>query len=503
LSSPELSGEALRASEERFRRCFELSPIGMAITSPSQGCLEVNHELCRILGYERSELLQMSWVQMTHPSDLAADLAQFNRVLAAEIDGYTLEKRFIRKDGRVIHTLMGTRCVRHTDGSVNYFIGLVQDITARKATEEKLVGSERRFRLLVESIPHQIWSYRADGSFGYWNQQLIDYTGLTEDELQRGGWAALPVHPEDVERCQAAWAVAIANGTTFEVQQRLRGRDGRYRRLVCRAVPVKDKNAGPIQWFGTNTDVEDFRHAEERLQTLQAELAYVARLSTMGEMAASIAHEVNQPLTAISTNASACARWLAAEPPALREAFAAVQGIVRDTHRAANVIAQIRAFLHREPPQRALINLNEVISDVLALVHGELTDHDVSWRVVPFAKVTAVTANRIQLQQVILNLLMNAIESLRETMGRPRLLTIYVTQDGEDKVRLAVRDSGLGLLADEMDWIFEAFRTTKPHGLGMGLSISRSIVEAHGGRLWATQNDGPGATFQFNLPLQR
>ncbi|HWW50438.1 MAG TPA: PAS domain S-box protein, partial [Verrucomicrobiae bacterium] len=181
--------DVLRSSEERFRRYFELGLIGMAMSSPTKGILEVNDELCRILGYQRSELLQKNWAEITHPDDLAADVAQFNRVMAGEIEGYSIDKRWLRKDGLAIDSIMAAKCLRRADGSVEYFVWLVLDTTERKRAEEKLGESERRFRLLAESIPHHVWSFRPDGSVGYWNQRLRDYTGSTEAELRSGGWA--------------------------------------------------------------------------------------------------------------------------------------------------------------------------------------------------------------------------------------------------------------------------------------------------------------------------
>ena len=177
--------QALQRSEARFRRYFELGLVGMAMTSPEKGILEVNDELCRILGYERSELLQKTWAELTHPDDLAADVAQFNRVMAGEIDGYTLDKRWIRKDGQVVDSIVSGTCVRRSDGSVDYFVGLLQDITRRKRAEERIQESERRFHLLIESIPHLVWSLQTNGTLAYWNQRLADYTGLTEEELRQ------------------------------------------------------------------------------------------------------------------------------------------------------------------------------------------------------------------------------------------------------------------------------------------------------------------------------
>src|SRR3984893_6799550 len=215
--------DLLRASEERFRRYFELGLIGMAMSSLTKGILEVNDELCRILGYQRSELLQKNWAEITHPDDLAADVAQFNRVMAGQIEGYSLDKRWIHKDGRIIDSIMAAKCLRRADGSVDYFVGLVLDTTERKRAEEKLGESERRFRLLAESIPHHVWGFRLDGSSGYWNQRLIGYTGLTEEELGSDGWPAL--HPDDVARVKSAWEKARTHGAEHEAAARRPGRD--------------------------------------------------------------------------------------------------------------------------------------------------------------------------------------------------------------------------------------------------------------------------------------
>jgi PAS domain S-box-containing protein len=365
--------KALRtASEERFRRYFELGLIGMAITSPEKGYLEVNDELCRILGYERAELLQKTWAEMTHPDDLAPDVAQFQRVLSGEIDGYTIDKRWIRKDGRIVHSIMSARCLR-ADGAVEYLVGLVQDITARKRTEESL-------------------------------------------------------------------------------------------------------------------------------QRAQADLAHIARIATMGEMASSIAHELNQPLAAVVANANACARWLATQPPNLPEANEAVARIVRDGKRASEVIARIRAFVGRRESQKSLLRLDDVTREALSMMTAVLRGHGVALSIAPAAQLPPVMADRVQVQQVILNFVMNAVEAMERSTERT--LMVGVDAYGAGALRVWVRDSGAGLDPAHRDRIFDAFYTTKPNGMGMGLAISRSIVEAHGGRLWATPNDGPGETFQFTLPVR-
>ena len=305
--------QALRKSEDRFRRYFELGLIGMATTSPAKGILEVNDELCRILGYERSELLQKTWAELTHPDDLAAEVAQFDRVMAGEMDGYILDKRWIRKDGQIIDSIMAANCLRRPDGSVDYFVGSVHDITERKRNEEKLQESENRLRVLMESIPHHVWSFRTDGTLDYWNQRLVDYTGLTAGQLNKGGWEAC--HPDEVAGVREAWRKAWSDGTPYEMERRIRGRDGRYRRFVCRGEPVPDAHGRVVEWFGTDTDVEDRRQAEEELHDAQSELAHITRMTTVGELAAAIAHEINQPLGAIVNNANVSLQLAGARNP--------------------------------------------------------------------------------------------------------------------------------------------------------------------------------------------
>jgi C4-dicarboxylate-specific signal transduction histidine kinase len=248
------------------------------------------------------------------------------------------------------------------------------------------------------------------------------------------------------------------------------------------------------------TDITESKRAEEALRTSQAELAHVTRIMTMGELAASIAHEVNQPLSAIVASGSACIRWLDGPVPNLADAREAAQRIVRDGKRAGEVIARIRALTRKANTEKERLDLNGMIEEVVALVGGEILKNRVALRTELRDDLPAVLGDRIQLQQLVLNLVMNAIEAMSAVADWPRELAI-TTQNGEpDHVVVAVRDSGVGLDPKSSERIFEAFYTTKPAGMGMGLSISRSIVQDHGGRLWAVANDGPGTTFQFTVP---
>jgi C4-dicarboxylate-specific signal transduction histidine kinase len=250
-------------------------------------------------------------------------------------------------------------------------------------------------------------------------------------------------------------------------------------------------------------DVTAAKRAEEELHKTQAELAHVMRVTTLGELTASIAHEVNQPLAAVVTNAEACLRWLDRATPNMDEARRSVEWIIKDGNRAADVIQRIRALSKKTDTQKLPIDINDVVNEVIALVQRELSSHQVSLRTELAPALPVVLADRVQLQQVIINLVINGIEAMQAVTDRPRELVIRSGHDNSDRVLVEVRDSGVGIDPETVNRLFTAFFTTKPGGLGMGLSICRSIIEAHEGRLWASRNMGRGATFQFTMPSYR
>jgi two-component system, LuxR family, sensor kinase FixL len=262
----------------------------------------------------------------------------------------------------------------------------------------------------------------------------------------------------------------------------------------------RDENGNPVAILETNNDITERRRAEEALQKAQAELAHVTRVTAMGELTSSIAHEVNQPLTAIVTNGNASLRWLAGEPLNLDEARESLERIIKEAHRASEVIARIRTLVKKSVPQKGRLDIAELIQDVVTLVQGELRRNRVILVAEVGTDIPHVHGDRVQLQQVLLNLLINGIEAMSTVTDRPRKLVISADRSETDNVLVAVKDSGVGIREQNRDQLFDAFFTTKAEGLGMGLSISRSIIEAHGGRLWAMANDGWGATFQFTLP---
>ena len=316
-------------------------------------------------------------------------------------------------------------------------------------------------------------------------------------------WGAA-VHPEDREQHESKWRASLATGQTFSAEMRLcRPTDGEYRWCLDSAVPLRDEHGNILKWYGFVVDIEDRKRAEEALQKVQAELAHVARVTTMGALTSSIAHEVNQPLGAIVTNADAALRWLAGQPPNIDEARETLGRIVRDGHRAGEVIGRVRALLKKTATVTARVDLNGLIEDAAALLQGELRRHRILLRTELAHDLAPVAGDRVQLQQVILNLMMNGIEAMKAVTDRPRELLIVSRPEAPAAVLVAVQDAGTGLDPQSVERVFEAFYTTKAEGLGMGLAICRSIIEAHGGRLWASANEPQGAVFQFTLPSEQ
>ena len=366
-----------------------------------------------------------------------------------------------------------------------------------RARIQQLRRQERKLRDVIETIPTFAWTARPDGAVDFINHHWVEYTGLSADRTVGSGWQAA-VHAADLKRHAEKWRVSLATGEPFENEVRYRrAADEQYRWFLARAVPLRDQRGKILKWYGISTDIEDRKRAEEEREGLRADLAHVNRVSTLGEMAATLAHEIKQPIAAAITSANSCIEWLAHEPPNLDRARAAAGRIDKYGNRAAEIIDRIRSLYKKSPPQRQLVEVNEIIREMVELLRAEANLYAVSIRTDLVADLPKINADRVQLQQVFMNLILNAIEAMKETGG---VLTVK-TQLGENgQLLISVSDIGVGLPKEKTEQIFDTFFTTKPQGSGMGLSISRSIVEAHGGRLWASANDGRGATFHFTLP---
>jgi PAS domain S-box-containing protein len=437
-----------------------------------------------------------------------------------------------KRDGMQVVVASRWALQRDDQGRPGAILETNNDITERKRAEAKLRDNERRYRNIFETAGVSIWEedfsqvkaaideLKAQGVRDFrqylaahpefvWQAismvKIVDVNDATvrlfgaqsKDALLRSLRAIFTPETQDVF---AAELVAIAEGrTSFESETVLQNLQGDTLTVLL-TITFPPQPATLDSVLVSLTDITERRQAEEALRRAQAELAHVTRVMTVGELAASIAHEVNQPLTGVITNGNACLRWLGRTPPDLDEGREAVRRMIRDGSRASEVMARIRTLLRKAEPQKTRLAINDVIGEVIALAESEVHRNRVVLKTDLAADFPPVLGDRIQLQQVLLNLMLNGMEAMRAVTDRSRELIIRSQPEETDAIRVAVQDAGVGIDPQDMDRIFTAFVTTKPEGLGMGLAISRSIIEAHGGRLWATPNAGPGATVQFTLP---
>ncbi len=432
----------------------------------------------------------------------------------------------------------------------------------RKRAEQQLRQTEQELRLTIDTIPVGVATYRRDGTPEFYNRSWRDYTGLSLEEL-KAQWYGAGYDIEDQKRAEGALrrseaylaeAQRLSHTGSFgrevtgggivwskemyrilevdqaveptidlvlqrahpddrelvwhEIQHLAQGEhdyefrllppSGVVKHLHVRAHRVNDESGGE-EIIGAVMDVTAIKEAQEALQTAQAELAHVARVTALGEMSASIAHEVNQPLTAIVVSGEASLRWLTREVPNIDQALVAIRRIVDDANRASGVVGRIRKLARKADPQVIELDINEVIDETVPLVKRETLSHRVTLQLQLAPGLPSVRGDRIQLQQVIINLVINAVQAMATVTDRARVVVIRTQQHESDQVLVAVEDVGIGMAPESLKRLFRAFYTTKPDGMGMGLSICRSIIEAHGGRVWASPNIGPGMTFQFTI----
>ena len=337
-----------------------------------------------------------------------------------------------------------------------------------------------------------------DGRFLLVNRKFEEVVGLTSQEIL--GKSAFDLFPLNASAYHAADREVIETGKGLETEKILTTDRGDRVFLATKSL-LSDESSKPYALFEISTEITERKQAESDLREMQAELAHLNRVMTVGELTASIAHEINQPLAAIVMNGNAALRWLALDPPNLAKARDSADLIIRDGDRASEVIARIRALLKKAPPSKSVLDINEFVLEVVDLTRSEMVRNGIRLGVELAGKLPSLPGDRIQLQQVMLNLIANAVEAMRAIQDRERLLMVSSGSLNDDVVWIAVRDNGPGIDARAAQHLFNAFTTTKPDGMGMGLAISRSIIEAHGGRLWTEANKDFGATFQFTLPI--
>src|SRR6266404_3594266 len=496
---------ALGESEQRFRRLVELMPVAVYVCDTSGIIQSYNTRAVELWGREPklgdTAQRYCGSLRLYSPDGkfVAHEDSKMAEVLKTGVEARDLEVVIERPDGSRITVLVNIAPLRNRAGELIGAMNCFQDITERKDSENTLRQRGRQLRLVIDTIPTMAWIILPDGTLDFLNQRWLDYTGLSLEKAVEQPTST--VHPEDLPRALEKWTRAMAAGESSEDEMRLRRADGEYRWFLVRTAPLFDDQGNILRWYGTSTDIEDRKRAEEALRETQAVLAHVARASLVSELTASIAHEVNQPLGAIVTNAEAGLNWLSEGSPDLNEAREALQRIIRDGSRASEVVTRIRSLLRNGKASKTRFGLDEIIQEIIALTKTEAQRRHVSVQIRLGPNLPEVTADRVQVQQVLMNLVMNSLDALSTVADRPRILTIQADTNCPTSVRIAVQDTGPGINPQHMKDIFSPFYTTKPHGLGLGLSISRSIIEAHGGRLRAKPNDGPGVTFQFTLPV--
>jgi PAS domain S-box-containing protein len=374
----------------------------------------------------------------------------------------------------------------------------VQERTAElERSNREILERERHLRTLTEAIPQQIWAFDARGSIQYVNQNLKSYLGVENDSIETGELVEA-VHPDDRDAFTSAWQNAIAHSESFELEARVRG-NGQYRWFLIRGLPRRTHDGGIERWYGINIDIDTQHQAQQSLTVAQEAMSRSARILSMAEMAASIAHELNQPTTALVSHAYACRDWAGMNPPNLDKVRSTAEKIVNESTRASQVVKRVRALFSSRQDVRELVDFNWLVQDSGRLLRDELTRRDVHLRLELAPVIMLIAIDTVQMQQVLVNLSRNAMDAMQSSLER--VLTIR-TARLKDAIEVNVSDTGAGIPEDQLQRIFEPFYSTKASGTGMGLAICRSIVEAHGGRIGAVNAARGGATIRFTLPME-
>jgi PAS domain S-box-containing protein len=497
LTERKRTEEALVRSEAYLAETQKLTHTGTwAWDARSQKVLFCSEEMFRIYGLDPQVDLptRRNFRQRVHPEDRNRVDERQARVVNEKVGGFD-EFRILLPDGTVKHVSSTWHTFLDGNGELIELMGTATDITERKRGEQALRESEHKLRQIIDTIPAHVVRYQPDGTADFMNQTFSEFVGpgVGFDNLKS------VVHPEDYPKRSRDWDIHVAAAEPYDIEMRLRRADGVYRWHRSRRVPLRDANGAIVNWYGAGHDIDDQKRAEEAYREALLELAHANRVATMGQLTASITHEVNQPITAAVTYALAARRFLSAEPPNFREVDDALSLIVREGNRASEVVGRIRALIKKAPPRKDAVAINDAIQEVIALTRTEAADNNVSVRTQLAEGLPHVQGDRVQLQQVLINLIINAIEAMRDVGEAERELLIS-TRHEPDGVSVEVQDSGPCFAPADLDRVFEAFYTTKSDGLGLGLSICRSIIEAHNGRLWASPNVPRGAIFRFTAP---
>jgi PAS domain S-box-containing protein len=505
--------EKLRARERELLQFVDAVPAMVCILTPEGEPSYVNKRLMDYVAITKIEDLDVPGHTrlasasrfFVHPDDTDHVQEILSQSFATG-EPYTLLHRVRRADGEYRWIEARGEALRDESGRILKWYSVNVDVDDWQKAEEALRKRERELQLLVDTIPTGVWCLTPDGEPDYINKRLETYYGRTVDRSQPVESTRLDralerlMHPDDLPALQQNLGRSLRTGESFAMRYRNRRADGVYRWVDARAEPLRDEDGRIVRWYGVSVDIDDGVRAQEALRTTREKLSRAAQIANLSQLSGAIAHEVNQPLAAIVTNGQACQRWLSAVPPNVEQAQMSADRIILNSMRATEIISRIRALFKHTTSNKIPIDINEVISEVHHLVIDEISSEGVLVEMDLDPSLPPVFADRVQIQQLLVNMVRNGIDAMLANLGEPKSLTIVSRRDGGNKIRVDIRDNGEGIA--EPGRIFEPFFTTKDGGMGIGLAICRSIVESHEGSLWATSNEPRGAVFSFTLPIQ-
>jgi PAS domain S-box-containing protein len=494
--------QALRESERKLRQLIESVPCHFWSVNPDGEPTYVNQRLLDYFGIRRLEVQKpIDRYAVLHPDDVPETERVLNHAFQTGVS-FQRVHRLRRADGVYRWHRVRAEPLRDHKGDIIQWYGFSIDIDEGKKAEDALRESEKSLRSAIDGIAGLVLILAANGEIETVNRQVLDYFGRSVEELKNWGTSDA-VHPEDLPRVLELLKRSIATGTHLNYELRMRRFDGKYRWFENRGVPIRDETGRIVRWYVLLVDIEDRTRALERLQQMQSDFAHMNRVSMMGEMAASLSHEITQPIASARNNARAALNFLGQQAPDLDEVREALSSVVSAADRSGEIIERIRDHIKKAPPRKAYIDLNHAIDEVIVLARSAIIKNRVSVQTRLAEDLPPVQGDHVQLQQVIMNLILNAVQAMDSVVPGLRELLISTEWNQAKGVLVAVRDTGPGIEPKNLERVFESFYTTKSAGTGMGLSICRSIVEAHSGRLWASANSPRGAIFQFTLPNAR